>query len=61
MITGRKDEELLRDKTVKIHVTKSEKELLKQIASTNGMNVSEFIRLICLYRYNDIVKEIIHE
>lgn len=58
---GRKEEQYLRTKRVVVHVTEAEKELLKEQAQENGVNVSEFIRLICLYKYKKLIGGIINE
>lgn len=54
-IKGRKKEEDLRAERVVVHMTKTEKELIKELAKDNGMDTSSFIRCLCLYQYNKIV------
>lgn len=49
---ARKKEEDLRAERVVVHVTKTEKELIKELAKDNGMDPSSFIRCLCLYQYN---------
>lgn len=49
---ARKKEEDLRAERVVVHVTQNEKELIKELAKENGMDVSSFIRCLCLYQYN---------
>lgn len=49
---GRKNEEDLRSERVVVHVTGTEKGLIKELARENGMDVSSFIRCLCLYQYN---------
>lgn len=49
---GRKNEEDLRVERVVVHVTKTEKELIKELSKENGMDTSSFIRCLCLYQYN---------
>lgn len=49
---ARKKEEDLRVEKVVVHVTKTEKELIKELAKQNGMDMSSFIRCLCLYQYN---------
>lgn len=49
---ARKKEEDLRAERVVVHVTKNEKELIKELAKENGMDISSFIRCLCLYQYN---------
>lgn len=51
-IKGRKNEEDLRAERVVIHATKAEKELIRELAKSNGMDTSSFIRCLCLYQYN---------
>lgn len=55
--SGRKPEESLRCERVVVHVTAAEKEKIAQIAKENGMDVSTFIRLACIYRkFNNFFK-----
>ena len=49
---SRKKEEDLRIDRVVVHVTKSEKIFIKELAKSNGMDTSSFIRCLCLYQYN---------
>lgn len=49
---ARKKEEDLRAERVVVHVTGTEKELIKELAKENGMDTSSFIRCLCLYQYN---------
>lgn len=49
---ARKKEEDLRVEKVVVHVTKNEKELIKELSKQNGMDMSSFIRCLCLYQYN---------
>lgn len=58
-IKGRKKEEDLRAERVVVHVTKTEKELIKELAKDNGMDPSSFIRCLCLNKYNQIIGGII--
>lgn len=51
---ARKKEEDLRINKVVVHVTKTEKEMIKELARTNGMDASSFIRCLCLYKYNQM-------
>lgn len=51
---ARKKEEDLRIDKVVVHVTKTEKECIKELARTNGMDASSFIRCLCLYKYNQM-------
>jgi len=53
---ARKKEEDLRVQRVVIHVTKSEKLIIKELAKTNGMDTSSFLRCLCLYKYNQLIK-----
>lgn len=56
---ARKNEEDLRAERVVVHVTLSEKELIKELAKENGMDTSSFIRCLCLYQYNKMCGGII--
>lgn len=58
-IKGRKKEEDLRVERVVAHVTGTEKELIKELAKENGMDISSFIRCLCLYQYNKMVRGIV--
>lgn len=49
---ARKNEEDLRAERVVVHVTESEKILIRELAKSNGMDTSSFIRCLCLYQYN---------
>ena len=49
---SRKKEEDLRIDRVVVHVTKTEKQMIKELARTNGMDASSFIRCLCLYKYD---------
>ncbi|EKQ56404.1 MULTISPECIES: CopG family transcriptional regulator [unclassified Clostridium] len=49
---ARKKDEDLRAERVVVHVTGTEKELIKELAKENGMDTSSFIRCLCLYQYN---------
>lgn len=54
---GRKSEEELRSYRVVVHVTSKEKDMLTKIASNNGMDVSTFIRTVCIYKkFNNFFK-----
>lgn len=54
---GRKDEKDYRDKRITVQVTISEKELIEELASRNGMTVSEMIRSLCIYKQiNELVR-----
>ena len=52
MIELEKKEEDLRAERVVVHVTESEKEFIRELAKSNGMDTSSFIRCLCLYQYN---------
>jgi len=56
---SRKKEEDLRAERVVVHVTKSEKIFIKELAKTNGMDTSSFIRCLCLYKYNQLIGSMI--
>lgn len=56
---ARKKEEDLRSERVVVHVTGTEKELIKELAKENGMDTSSFIRCLCLYQYNKIAGRMI--
>jgi Ribbon-helix-helix protein, copG family. len=56
---GRKKEEDLRAERVVVHVTKTEKELIKELSKENGMDTSSFIRCLCLYQYNKMARGMI--
>lgn len=56
---ARKNEEDLRIERVVIHTTKTEKELIKELARQNGMDTSSFLRCLCLYQYNKTIGGII--
>lgn len=49
---ARKKEEDLRIDRVVVHVTKTEKQMIKELAKNNGMDASSFIRCLCLYKYD---------
>ena len=49
---ARKKEEDLRIDRVVVHVTKTEKQTIKELARINGMDASSFIRCLCLYKYD---------
>ena len=49
---ARKKEEDLRIDKVVVHVTQTEKQIIKELAKSNGMDTSSFIRCLCLYQYN---------
>ena len=53
---SRKSEEDLRIDRVVVHVTKSEKLMIKELAKSNGMDTSSFLRCLCLYKYNQLIK-----
>ncbi|WP_271814131.1 plasmid mobilization protein [Clostridium beijerinckii] len=57
--TARKKEEDLRSERVVVHVTGIEKELIRELAKENGMDISSFIRCLCLYQYNKMVGGIV--
>lgn len=56
---ARKKEEDLRSERVVVHVTGIEKELIRELAKENGMDISSFIRFLCLYQYNKMVGGIV--
>lgn len=56
---ARKKEEDLRSERVVVHVTGTEKELIRELAKENGMDTSSFIRCLCLYQYNKTIGGII--
>ena len=49
---SRKKEEDLRIDRVVVHVTQTEKQMIKELAKNNGMDASSFIRCLCLYKYD---------
>ena len=49
---ARKKEEDLRVDRVVVHVTQTEKQMIKELAKNNGMDASSFIRCLCLYKYD---------
>lgn len=52
---GRKKEEALRVERVTVQVSAREKELIEELAKAEGLNVSDYIRSICIYKkYNQI-------
>ena len=52
---GRKKEEELRIERVTVQVSAKEKELIEGLAKAEGLNVSDYIRRICIYKkYNEI-------
>lgn len=55
----RKSEEDLRVERVIVHVTKSEKNKIKELAAENGMDTSTFIRCLCLLKYRELSGEMI--
>jgi len=46
---SRKKEEDLRGKRIVVHVTQKEKDMVEAIADRRGMEVSTYIRTICIY------------
>lgn len=56
MIKGRKEESELKFIRIPVQVTKKEKEMIQAIAKSKGFsNVSEYIRIIAIYKpYNDM-------
>lgn len=56
---ARKKEEDLRSERVVVHVSRVEKELIKELSKENGMDTSSFIRCLCLYQYNKMAGGII--
>lgn len=53
--SSRKEEKDLRVERVTIQVSAKEKELIGQLAKEQGLNISDYIRLVCIYKkYNDI-------
>ena len=55
----RKSEKDLRVERVIVHVTKTEKDRIKELAAENGMNTSTFIRCLCLMKYREISGELV--
>lgn len=52
---GRKKEEELRVERVTVQVSVKEKELIEERAKAEGLNVSDYIRMNCIYKkYNQI-------
>jgi len=50
----RKREEDLKNERVTVQVSKKEKERLSILASENGMSISDYVRVYCIYKpYND--------
>ena len=55
--TARKEESELRCERVVVHLTAIEKESIKKIAAAKGMDVSTFIRTVCIYdKFNNFFK-----
>jgi len=50
---GRKKEEDLKSKRVVVHVTQKEKDIVQAIARRKGMDVSTYLRTICIYEQWD--------
>lgn len=49
MFNSRKSEEELKVHRVTVQVTEMEKELIKRLAASKGMNVGTYVRKICIY------------
>lgn len=49
-IKGRKEEDEYRQERVVFHVTKEEKEIIKELAKSKGMDVSTLIRTELIYK-----------
>lgn len=56
---SRKPEKDLRTQVVRVHVTKSEKELIVALAKENGMDTSTFIRCLCMMKYRQLTGEMV--
>lgn len=56
---SRKPESDLRNQTVRVHVTKTEKELIVALAKENGMDTSTFIRCLCMMKYRQLTGEMV--
>ena len=55
----RKSEKDLRVERVIVHVTKTEKDIIKELAAENGMDTSTFIRCLCLMKYREMTGELV--
>lgn len=58
-IKGRKEEDEYRQERVVFHVTAAEKEIIKELAKSRGMDVSTLIRTELIYKkFSDFFKEV---
>lgn len=54
---GRKAEEDLRTERVVAHVTEAEKRKIVQAAKNCGMDISTFIRTVCIYKQFELMAD----